>query len=404
MNDKQDAPPEQIDPARPMTARDQVYVRLVRETSEVSDIAFINPDAFNALHLKQNGTVDPADVETMRRTIDAQLPGRSSHFTDAQIARLVESSIENGPFTRRYEFPEEQAPFAIVNLQGTGLDHRDEYMPLVADRELEVLSDIPGEDVYWDGFWGIHEGTHPNQPVFGEHTSPDESNADVLSRELEADRAGLAWLRAKGQDDMAQALIDFRALSASVDPMHAGIAVLDDTPGTQAGTEVYQAAAKFEGAMDFVVGQDLGLSDADVTEMRLLREEEYAANVNRLLGQGAYDNVDPNPYMREFIEAYAGAVQRQITDRRVARELNPAAHENENIKKAETATIEGGTPVVTLAEGDQATLTIGGVSAPQFFAAKADPALAERTAALALTERPTRETDPTVQTGTPAPR
>lgn len=403
MNQKQDAAPEQIDPARPMSARDQVYVRLVRETSDVSDIAFINPDAFNALHLKQNGTVDPADVETMRRTIDAQIPGRSSHFTDAQIARLVESSLENGPFARRYEFPEEQAPFAIVNLQGTGLDHRDEYMPLVAGRELEVLADIPGEDVYWDGFWGIHEGTHPNQPVFGEHATHDNSNADVMDRELEADRAGLAWLRAKGQDDMAQALIDFRALSASVDPTHAAIAVLGENPNTQAGTDVYQAAAKFEGAMDFIVGQDLGLSDADVTQMRLLREEEYAGHVSRLLGEGAYDNVDPNPYIREFIEAYAGAVQRQITDRRVARELGPAAPENENIQKAAASNIEGGTPVVTLVEGDQATLTIGGVSAPQFFAAKADPALTERTAALALTERPAQETDLTVQTGTPAP-
>ncbi len=404
MNQKQDAPPEQIDPARPMSARDQVYVRLVRETSDVSDIAFINPDVFNALHLKQNGTVDPADIDTMRRTIDAQIPGRSSHFTDAQIARLVESSLENGPFARRYEFSEDQTPFAIVNLQGTDLDHRDEYMPLVADRGLEVLADIPGEDVYWDGFWGIHEGTHPNQPVFGEHQTPDESNADIMNRELEADRAGLAWLRAKGQDDMAQALIDFRALSASVDPMHAGIAVLGETPGTQTGTEVYQAAAKFEGAMDFVVGQDLGLSNADVTQMRLLREEEYATHVNRLLGEGAYDNVDTNPYMREFIEAYAGAVQRQIIDRRVARELNPDAPESENIKKAETAAIEGGTPVVTLAEGDQATLTIGGVSAQQFFAAKADPALAERTAALDLTERPAQEAELTAQAGSPAPR
>lgn len=408
MGNKQDSLGN-IDPAHPVSARDQVYVRLVRETSEISDIAFINPDAFNALHIKQNGTVDPADIITMRQMIDAQLPGRSSHFDHRQIARLVEASLEAGPFARRYEFPEagtpeEQAPFAIVNLQGTNLDHRDEYMPEVAGRDLEILADIPGEDIYWDGFWGIHEGTHPNQPIYEHLATFDESNADIMDRELEADRAGLAWLRAKGQDEMAQALIDFRALSASADPMHAGIAVLDDAPGTQAGVEVYHAAAKFEGAMDSVVGQDLGLSDADITQMRLLREEEYATHVNRLLGEGAYDNVDPNPYIREYIEAYAGAVQRQIIDRRVARELDPVAPENENIKKADTATIEGGTPVVTLAEGDQATLTIGGVSAPQFFAAKADPALAERTAALALTEKPAQEAELTAQAGSPAPR
>lgn len=403
------APPEDTPKPPPvLSARDQVFVQLVRQTSEVQDIAFINPDVFNRAAFDQDGKVDPADIAVMRQMIDAQLPGRSVHFNDEQITSLVRNSLTSGPFARRYEFPEDGAapnapvtPFALVNLQGKGLDHRDEYMPTVASRSPDVLAPIPGEDVYWDGFWGIHEGTHPDQPVYTGGGTGDENAADIMNRELEADRAGIAWLRAKGQEDMVQALIDFRALSAANDPTHAALAVLADEPDQMATVEHIGAAAKFTNVMDRVVMTDLGISEQELGDMKKFDEPEYARHVQRLLDAGAYDNADPNPHMREFIAAYAGAVQRRIVepDPAMTREAGPVS----DTPKVDLGAISGGSPVVTLNDGDQATLTIGRVRAPDFFAAIADPVLAEQRIALAQENQTEIGQDFKRTNGAPAP-
>jgi len=366
-----------------LSARDQVFVQLVRQTSNIQDIAFINPDAFNRGHFEKSGKVDPADITVMRQMIDAQLPGRSSFFSDSWISNRIAESLTNPPFARRYQFEDGQAapgvpstPFAVVSLQGSRADHRDEYLPLVAGRSAEVLAPIPGEDVYWDGFWGIHEGTHPGQPAYMGQGTDDENATDIMNRELEADRVGIAWLRAKGQEDMVQALIDFRALSAANDPTHAALAVLADEPNQLATVDHLGAAAKFTNVMDRVVISDLGISEQELGDMKKFDEPAYAQHVQRLLDAGAYDNADPNPHIREFIAAYAGAVQRRIVDTAPAlnAETSPSAPNSDN--KIDLDTIKGGTPVVTLNSGDQATLTLGGVSAPAFFAAHSDPVLA----------------------------
>lgn len=58
--------------------------------------------------------------------------------------------------------------------------------------------------------------------------------------------------------------------------------------------------------------------------------------------------------------------------------------------------------MVTLHDGDQATLTIGGISAVNFFAANADPVLAEQRIALAQEQQDGLERNFKRTTGAPA--
>jgi hypothetical protein len=393
-----------------LSARDQVFVQLVRQTSTIQDIAFINPDAFNRAYFEKSGKVDPADIAVMRQMIDAQLPGRSSFFDDRRIANRIAESLTNPPFARRYEFGDaEGAPgtpttaFAMISLQGSRADHRDEFMPLVANRDADSLAPIPGEDVYWDGFWGIHEGTHPNQPLLPTFESRIEQDTNIMNRELESDLAGISWLRAKGQEEMVQLLIDFRALSAAGDPGHAALAVLGDEPGQVATTEHYTAARDHADVMNRVLLNDLGISESNLGNMRKFHEREYAGHIQRLLDSGAFDNADPNPYVREFIAAYAGAVERRIVEASPAlnAETSPSPPGGDK-DKIDVGAIKGGAPVVTLHDGDQATLTIGGVSAVNFFAANADPVLAEQRIALAQEHQTGLGQDFKRTTGAPA--
>ena len=344
-----------------LNPRDEVFVRMFRATCTVRDVVYVNPDLFNTGYFKEHSTPDPADVALMRQVIDSQLPGRSANISDERIARFVQHSLTDGPSARRYDFSEteaESAPFVMLNLQGSQFDDRDEYMPTVAGRPPENLRPIPGDDMYWDGFWGVHEGTHPNQHSLPQTTSEEELNTAIMDQELGADRAGIEWLRSQGQEEMVQALIDYRALAAMADPEHSATAILARHPDQQVTREHFQAASSFASVMDQALSRTLGMSDAAVADMRKNNETGYARHVRQLFDQGQFDHASPNPYVRDFIEAYVGAVERRVVDHTADRELNtgPAGretHDSQDTPISFPATAGGKEFTVVVGEGDE---------------------------------------------------
>ena len=389
---------EKEQPQSSLSAADQVYRRMVLETAQVP-VVFLDPDAFNRQYYMDHGkTVDPADISVVRNMIESQMPGAAANASDEDMAGMVARSMNGGPFALRLSIPPsaddpdgKPRPFGLVNLQGRNNDQAHEYLPGVAAHTLEFLSVDARDETLWDGFWGIHEGNHINQPEYSsEGMTPDERALNVMNRELESDLRGMDWLARKGRPDLAQDLTDYRALSATSDPTHSATAILSDEPGTQATLEHFQASRKFVGTMWGVVANDLGIGHFDAMHMHRSDEETFNGHVQRLLTEGAFDNADPNPNVREYIEAYSGAVQRQITDRRVAQEMEANGPDR---NKVDVGSIKGGTPVVTLNDGDQATLRIGGVSAVTFFAANADPVLAEQRIAMLEANTPVLDTE-----------
>lgn len=371
----------------------QVYMTMVRATAD-NPVIFLDPNVLDREYFLAHGkTVSPEDTRRIREMMDAQIPGISQRYPDEGIQRIAGLSIDGRHFSMQQEIPPspddpdgEPFRYAFINLQGSNIEPEGVG--------ATVIESSPLGEVYWNGFWGIHEGNHVD---FEQHAhgpannldNPGENEANGMNAELTADRGGIDWLMRKGQPDIAQAVIDFRALNAFSDPQHSAAAVLADEPGQSATVEHFSAARTFDGVMRGVVGRDLGLDTFQVTSMMRTDVETFNDHVSRLLEEGAFDNVSENPYVREYIEAYSGAVQRQITDVRLARE----AELNGSPAKVNVQDIRGGAPVVTLNDGDQATLTIGGVSAPNFFAANADPGLAEQRIALAREAEPALEAE-----------
>ncbi len=371
----------------------QVYMAMVRATAD-NPVIFLDPNVLDREYfMANNKTVSAEDMIRVRDMMDAQIPGISQRYPDEGIQRIAGLSIDGRHFSMQQEIPPspndpdgEPFRYAFINLQGSNIEPEGVG--------ATVIESSPLGEVYWNGFWGIHEGNHvdfeqhAHSPA-NNYANPGENEANAINAELTADREGIDWLMRKGQPDIAQAVIDFRALNAFSDPQHSAAAVLADEPGQSATVEHFSAARTFDGVMRGVVGRDLGLDTSQVTSMMRIDVETFNGHVSRLLEEGAFDNVSDNPYVREYIEAYSGAVQRQITDVRLAREAELSA----SPAKVNVQDIRGGAPVVTLNDGDQASLRIGGVTAPQFFAANADPGLAEQRIALAREAEPALEAE-----------
>lgn len=447
----------------------------VRETSGVPAI-FMDPDQFNRRHYETTGNVHPDDVDKMRRMLERQMPGITNNTSNDDLKSLVAISLTRGPMAQRAELTppagSAAAPLAIciVNEPGRLLNHKDEILPLISRQDLERIREIPGWTDHWERIVGIHEGTHCNDPLINPSgMTPDQLSTEILRRETLADRAAVDWARRNGLNDMAQTWIDMRALGAidASDPEHA-TAILIDKPGPVTIDHV-NAARNLRSEMIDKVAADQGISRDAADTMLNDRPEEFNGHIKRLLGSGAFDG-HANPHMKETVEAFSGAVQRQITDRRVERELeqqrrlngdrhgalnDASPKEGGPIEKAEAevkprvdedktinfseffnpdpvpgapppvqhaekderasvpvpgrqepgrqmasysgadaivmpsayadmdvSTVNGGTPVVALADGDQASMKIGGVSAAAFFASHADNDLAQQRIAL----------------------
>lgn len=409
------------------------YKDAARETSTVPTV-FIDPDKFNRDHFVSTGSVHPDDVRKIREMLEDQLPGVTRGVTDASLQQAVALSLTRGPFAARGEIAPPAGstaaplPVCIINERGSLLDHKNTFQPLVSAQDLQRIREIPGWTDHWDRMWGVHEGTHCNQPPINTSgMTADQVTVAVLTSEAQADQAAVDWARRNGLNDIAQAFIDHRALGAAFDVEHA-TAILMDKPGPVTIDHV-NAARTFRSEMIDKVAADQGISRDAADTMLRDRPEEFNGHIKRLLGNGAFDG-NPNPRVKETIEAFSGAVDRQITGRRIEREQEherrmndygrhgaleaPASGEGgTQVASAEGAaapvsdgfhvasyegsdaivmpsayadmdvsTVNGGTPVVALADGDQASMKIGGVSAAAFFASHADNDLAQQRIAL----------------------
>ncbi|MCB1838683.1 MAG: hypothetical protein KDI61_00275 [Alphaproteobacteria bacterium] len=414
------------------------YKDAVRDTSGVPAV-FIDPDDFDRDYYQKNGRVNPADIPKLRQQLEEQMPGFTRGATNADLATAVETSLTQGPFAVRMQLPPTPGsttpPMSVclVNEQGRDLNHKNELMPKLSRQDLERIREIPGWDDHWDRIIGIHEGTHCNQtPVNPSGMTADQVSVAVLSREAQADQAAIDWARRNGLNDIAQAMIDFRALGAADDPLHS-TAIIIDKPGPVTLDHI-NAARDFRGEMISKVAADQGISARDAETMLQDRPEEFNGHIKRLLSHGAFDG-NSNPHVKESIEAFSGAVDRQITGRRIEREQeherrmerlrehHGALETNDGTRLAQgpdaqgegavqtasadagvteqnasfqtasydvssqavmpsayadmdVSTINGGAPVVALNDGDEASMTIGGVAPAAFFAANADPSLA----------------------------
>jgi hypothetical protein len=186
----------------------------------------------------------------------------------------------------------------------------------MAGQDAERLRPIPGTDEDWAAYIGHHEGRHT--------TSEQERNYTWhLDREVDSDRESIRRLRSMGKGDVADAIIDFRALSAwRGGQTHATGIFIDQNPGPMpTNTDAIDAAANFRQHAETMVDNYLkNLSEGEMHNLGIDYDadwnysnnpDEFVAVMHRLLDEGHFDNLT-NPYEKQYMQAFVDAYERRI--------------------------------------------------------------------------------------------
>ena len=306
-----------------ITDNDRIYMERAQATATVP-LIFLNPDALDRAYFETHQKqINPSDIQVFREMMDSQISGISTRYPDEGILHIAGLSMDGRHFSLQQEIPAENDrdafSYAFINLQGNNRTP--------SDLETSLFSRNPEAEYYWSGFWGMHEGSHAGFEHLAHNATlnfgqPGKNEALAINAELSADREGLEWLRSQGQEEVAQAVIDYRALNAFADPSHAATAILDDEPGVDATVEHFIAARQFTGVMLEAVGQDLNIDTFSVIDLSRSHPGALNNHVQRLFDEGRFDAASANPHVREFIEAYLGAYERQVSSQTQAPEAD----------------------------------------------------------------------------------
>jgi len=212
------------------------------------------------------------NVATLRRQLEKQMPASPAnpampnYVSDADLEDLVKLATSKGPFAVKGEFNGQ--PIGLINKQDRDIDHKNELMPLIADIPLEKIKPIPGPDYLWDEAVGIHEGVHINQPEIDPSLPAAEIQRLTIQHEAESDKAAIDFLRSKGRDDMAQALIDYLPRpSALTGTTTTPPAVFLGGGAVNVTAAHVDAVGKFKAEMNQGVAKELGISEADAEKL-----------------------------------------------------------------------------------------------------------------------------------------
>ncbi|MCB1838685.1 MAG: hypothetical protein KDI61_00285 [Alphaproteobacteria bacterium] len=389
-------------------------------------VVFLNPADFHREHYLKTHEVHPDDLVKAREVIRQQGVDPSG-FSDRQLAILVRRSLA-GPFGHAMTVDNLEGKSIRICLangpEGSIHGHSDVLLAR-AGIDLARVSAIPGWEQYRERIIGIHEGTHCDQDMDTKGMTDEQKDIFLLGREAEGDRAAVQWLRQNNLNELAQALIDIRALTTveDRDDVRHATSILIDHPDVHSSQAHIDAARDIKFQMVIAVAADRKLTMEQAIDMFIHRRDEFVGHVDHLLARGAFNpsrntEVNNNPYIEEYIRAYAGAYHRQIMDRRLTPTPGaPALHhavpggshgsldtaegddaaryafsesdeEDDLTEPADTTEdaiavavddqIPGGrgAPVIHLSDESGALLTIDGLSVPDYWRQIADRDLA----------------------------
>jgi len=387
-------------------------------------IVFLNPTDFHRQYFLDNRKVHPDDITKAREVIRGQGVDDSG-FNDKQLETLVRRSLA-GPFGHAMEVDNLQGKkinICLANGPEGSINGHNDVLLQHARINLQKVSVLPGWEQYRERIFGIHEGTHCGQDMNTKGMTDEQKDIFLLGREAEGDRAAVKWLRDNKLSTVAQYLIDIRALTAVEDrddPRHA-TAILIDNPTVAASQAHIDAARDLKFQMVSAVMNDRRINMEQAVDMFTNRRAEFVGHVDRILARGGFSpaknpDVDNNPFVEQYIRAYAGAYRRQIIERPLtptpaaapatppstspgtpsgAPVQQPASAPSGTHGSLETAggedsahyaattpeepqAVRSETVKVSLAEGDRAVLTINGMSAQDYWRQIADRDIAQQ--------------------------
>ncbi len=345
-------------------------------------VLFVDPN-----DLDRNAPYSNANISVVRNAINNHQDGLGTRLGQNDIEFMIRRALNKSPsaipnelderfFTPSAPAGETESVCLVIN-QTHGRDDKLAIASATARMPSSLLKPPPGAEGVWDRAIGVHEGTHCNDTL-------DLSNlthTDILLSELQGDLASVQWLKDNNHHDVAQALTDYRILGAAFDDdiRHAtGFAI--NTNGHIQNIEDYVKAAEEVGSkmLQAVSDEhDLG-SQKNALKLAGRNPGRFVRTIERAIERGEFKD-ENNPDLESHAQAYTQAFRRQVEG------ITPPVASQKNItsfNQVDINDIKGGQISVDLASGDSASMTIGEVTASDFFASFAHPELANQRIAL----------------------
>lgn len=274
------------------------------ESTSYMPVIYIDPNKF---------TLGQPGAQEVRKQLEEQMPGSSARFNDKDLQDIANAALLSGPFaTNALIKDRDGGDVCLVNKpNGTIInpDHALESFGIAGPGAMDRrhLKDLPGSVEEWQYRVGKHEGEHCNQ--LETDTVTPEGKCRYLENETRSDRQAIRTLREEGKNDIAQALIDVRAIAAANgDADHATGIFIDDADSPTITPEITAAAREFKDVMVAEVAKRQGLSVAEAEKLRHADPRAFTATVDEAMKDGAFDQ--KGPYTKRYIQAYSGAVDR----------------------------------------------------------------------------------------------
>ncbi len=297
-----------------------------------------------------------ANRDFIRGALNGHLANLGASMTNAQLDGIIDNALKVPSGTTRFEITNLEASVVLVNTQSANADSKSELAQIASGVRAGRLKTVPGTNAIWDRATGEHEGEHGNRETVNTATTRQS-----ITEEFRGDAVALRWLRAEGHNDVAQALIDYRVLSAvhHTNAGHATGVALIAGDISKVNDDYVRAAEQMRARVLEAVSKEQGLG----SQRNALRMVEYNPGrfirvVERALERGEFKGGDASPELENHVKAYIAAFRRQIDG------ITPPVP-------------SGARASVDLESGNGSRLSIGGVTAPEFFASIADPALAQ---------------------------
>lgn len=339
-------------------------------------ITFIDPNDLN-----MSNPHSAANITAVRDSLNLQQAGFGTRLNQTSITNLIDRAINRSPSAIARQVPEnlfdptaprnQMIDTCLVVKQDFKSDDKADIVEKASGTPTSLLKNIPGSEALWDRLLGVHEGKHCED-------NPPVTITDILIDETDADMASIEWLKNGGNTNVAEALIDYRILGSvhKNDIVHSNGFALQLGGVSLIDADYMKAAQSIRLEVLGVIRDEHGVgSIANALKYIGKFPERCVETVEKALFNGEFKDAT-NPNLELHIHAYTQAFRRKMNG------VSPLAPLQKNnitsFNQVDLNNIKGGDVNIDLASGDSSSMTIGAVSAPEFFASIAHPDLANQ--------------------------
>ena len=277
-------------------------------------VVHIDPNAFEGLDLDlaegkgvERKDITPEHADIMRDMLESQSPGITSNISDGSMIDTVVKVLESGPSSVPIT-DANGASICVVTGIHDSISSESDLKQALSGGGLKDTGSIEADLSDIKYAVGAHEGEHCNQDVAGiSELKGAEKDAAILEGEINADKKAIDALEENRGVDITEDLTAMRNLDGASDGgTHATGISLDDTTPIELSDDQAYAAANFINIQDEAVKEELGISESELTALKVSDGDKYNETVDKLLDNGTF-NADLDPDANEYVEDYIKA-------------------------------------------------------------------------------------------------